>query len=75
VSATFSRFSIFAALLVCATVAFSQNAGRQEGSVEKVVANLPFGFQLRADEAIVVIGLTPPAAKFFSYTPYLLIQY
>ena len=26
-------------------------------------------FQLRPDEAIVVIGWTPPPAKFFSYTP------
>jgi hypothetical protein len=119
----FSRSCIFAALLVCATVAFSQN-----GSVEKFIANLPSGykavegsttnidsaamcckgvvpaawffnksapyvmfsvqnmyspdpqfqqlpiFQLRADEAIVVIGVTPPAAKFFSYTPYLLMR-
>jgi hypothetical protein len=31
-------------------------------------------FQLRADEAVVVIGRTPPAAKFFSYTPYLLTR-
>ncbi len=31
-------------------------------------------FQLRADEAIVVIGVTPPTAKFFSYTPYLLMR-
>jgi hypothetical protein len=31
-------------------------------------------FQLRADEAIVVIGRTPPVAKFFSYTPYLLTR-
>jgi hypothetical protein len=114
--------------LVAPGVAFSQNAGRQVGSVEKFIANLPVGytavegsaihidtakmccegvlptalffnrsapyvafsvqnmystlpqfrelpvFQLRADEAIVVIGRTPPAAKFFSYTPYLLTR-
>lgn len=28
-------------------------------------------FQLREDEAIVIIGVTPPPAKYFSYTPYL----
>ncbi len=28
-------------------------------------------FQLRPGEAIVLIGLTPPPAKYFSYTPYL----
>lgn len=114
--------------LVAPGVAFSQNAGRQEGAVEKFIANLPSGytavegsaihldtakmccdgvlptalffnksapyvafsvqnmrsplpqfrelpiFQLRADEAIVVVGWTPPAAKFFSYTPYLLTR-
>ena len=31
-------------------------------------------FQLRADEAIVVIGVTPPEARFFSYTPYLMTR-
>jgi hypothetical protein len=124
----FLRCCIFAPLLLCATVAFSQSAGRHEGSVEKFIANLPFGytavegsatnidtaklccdgvlptalffnksapyvafsvdnvysplpqfrelpiFQLRADQAIVAIGVTPPAAKFFSYTPYLLMR-
>jgi hypothetical protein len=28
-------------------------------------------FQLRQDESIVLIGLTPPPVKYFSYTPYL----
>jgi hypothetical protein len=28
-------------------------------------------FKLRPDEAIVLIGLTPPPVKYFSYTPYL----
>jgi len=28
-------------------------------------------FKLRPDEAIVMIGLTPPPVKYFSYTPYL----
>ena len=28
-------------------------------------------FQLREDEAIVVIGMTPPPEKYFSYTPFL----
>src|SRR5512142_256895 len=121
-SSSFSRMSILAALVVCATLAFSQ------GSVENFKANLPTGytavegspfnidtakmccegvlptavffnksapyvafsvqnvsspdpmfrefpiFQLRADEAIVVIGMTPPPAKFFSYMPYLLTR-
>ncbi len=32
---------------------------------------LPTVFQLRPDEAIVLIGLTPPPVKYFSYQPYL----
>ncbi len=28
-------------------------------------------FKLRPDEAIVLVGLTPPPSKYFSYTPYL----
>ena len=28
-------------------------------------------FQMRQDEAVVVIGLTPPPARYFSYTPFL----
>ena len=28
-------------------------------------------FQLGSEEAVVMIGLTPPPAKYFSYTPYL----
>ena len=31
-------------------------------------------FQLQPDEAIVLIGLTPPPAKYFSYTAYLFIR-
>lgn len=34
-------------------------------------AGLPWVFKLRPDEAIVVIARTPPAAKYFSYQPYL----
>lgn len=30
--------------------------------------------QLRADEAVVIIGVTPPEAKYFSYQPYLLTR-
>ncbi|MFT3698753.1 MAG: hypothetical protein QM831_36740 [Kofleriaceae bacterium] len=29
------------------------------------------GFRLRADEAIVFVGTTPPDAKYFGFTPYL----
>jgi hypothetical protein len=32
----------------------------------------PDAFRLQPDEAIVLIGLTPPPAKYFSYTPYLM---
>jgi hypothetical protein len=28
-------------------------------------------FQLGSEEAVVIVGLTPPPAKYFSYTPYL----
>jgi hypothetical protein len=37
-------------------------------SVEK--PQLQLNFQLRPDEAIVLIGLTPPTAKYFSFSPY-----
>jgi len=35
--------------------------------------NIPI-VQLRPDEALVVIGVTPPEAKYFSYQPYLLTR-
>jgi hypothetical protein len=124
----FFRLCLVAAVLVCATFAFSQSAGQSSGSVQNFIANLPSGytavegspinldtgrmccegyiptalffnksapyvafsvqnmyspdpmfrelpvFQLRPDEAIVVIGVTPPPAKFFSYMPYLLTR-
>ena len=108
-----------AALILCTSVAFSQQAG-QQGSIDEFTANLSsagfswaggslipldpaqlccagqlpgglyfnkvtpyFGvkippilaplpiFQLRPDEAVVVIGVTPPEAKYFSYQLYL----
>jgi hypothetical protein len=34
-------------------------------------ARLTRDFKLRQDEAIVLIGLTPPPVRYFSYTPYL----
>jgi hypothetical protein len=33
--------------------------------------NLTMDFRLRQDEAIIILGLTPPKSKFFSYVPYL----
>lgn len=33
---------------------------------------VPYAFQLRADEAVVFIGVTPPPVAYFSYQPYLL---
>ena len=33
---------------------------------------IPYAFQLRADEAVVFIGVTPPPVAYFSYQPYLL---
>ena len=58
---------------------FNKSAPYVAFSVDNVYSPLPEFrqlpiFQLRADEAIVVIGLTPPTAKFFSYTPYLLTR-
>ena len=32
---------------------------------------LSTNFQLRPDEAVVLVGQTPPAARYFSYTPYI----
>ncbi len=121
------RFCVVVAMFVCATFSFSQNAGKNPGSVDKFIANLPgytifegsafqidtarmccetklptalffnkapyvaFSvkdvqshldqfqdlpiFQLGVDEAIVVIGVTPPEAKFFNYLPFLLARY
>lgn len=36
---------------------------------------IPYTFQLRPDEAIVFIGVTPPPVTFFSYQPYLLNKF
>jgi hypothetical protein len=36
---------------------------------------IPYAFQLRADEAIVFIGVTPPPVTYFSYQPYLLNKF
>lgn len=46
------------------------------GDLESPIAafrNLPI-LQLKADEAVVLIGVTPPEAKYFSYQPYLLTR-
>lgn len=58
---------------------FNRSAPYVAFSVQNVHSPLPQFrelpiFQLRADEAIVVLGLTPPEAKYFSYTPYLLAR-
>ena len=58
---------------------FNRSAPYVAFSVQNMYSPLPQFrelpvFQLRADEAIVVIGRTPPVAKFFSYTPYLLTR-
>lgn len=36
---------------------------------------IPYVFQLRPDEAIVLIGVTPPPETYFSYQPYLLDKF
>jgi len=36
---------------------------------------IPYTFQLRPDEAIVFIGVTPPPVTYFSYQPYLLNKF
>jgi len=119
-SVKFFRLSAVAALILCASVAFSQPAAQHQGSITRFTANLksaglgwaegsmvqldpaklccegklPWGmyfnkvtpyiavkipsidaplpvFQLRPDEAVVVIGVTPPEAEYFSYQLYL----
>jgi len=40
------------------------------GDVEEVVGELPI-FRLAPDEAIVLVGTTPPTARYFSYQVYL----
>jgi hypothetical protein len=39
------------------------------------ITQIPYTFQLRPDEAIVFIGVTPPPVTYFSYQPYLLNKY
>lgn len=39
------------------------------------ITKIPYTFQLRPDEAIVFIGVTPPPVTYFSYQPYLLNKY
>lgn len=34
-------------------------------------SNLSMRFRMRSDEAIVIIGISPPKSRFFSYIPYL----
>jgi hypothetical protein len=36
---------------------------------------IPYAFQLRADEAIVFIGVTPPPVTYFAYQPYLVNKF
>jgi hypothetical protein len=36
---------------------------------------VPYSFQLRPDEAIVFIGVTPPPVTYFSYQPFLLNKF
>jgi hypothetical protein len=38
-------------------------------------SQIPYTFQLRPDEAIVFIGVTPPPVTYFSYQPYLLTKH
>jgi hypothetical protein len=119
-SIRFFRLSAVAALILCSSLAFSQQAAQHQGSIARFTANLgrvglgwaegsmvqldpaklccegnlPWGmyfnkvtpyiavkippidvplpvFQLRPDEAVVVIGVTPPEAEYFSYQLYL----
>jgi len=37
-------------------------------------SNLSTNFRMRSDEAIVIIGITPPKSKFFSYIPYMFFR-
>jgi len=119
-SVKFFRLSAVAALILCTSLAFSQQAAQHQGSIARFTAklssfglgwaegsmvqldpaqlccegNLPWGmyfnkvtpyiavqipgidaplpvFQLRSDEAVVVIGVTPPEAEYFGYQLYL----
>ncbi len=119
-SVKFFRLSAVAALILCSTLAFSQETPNHQGSIERFTANissaglgvkegsmvqldpaqlccagkLPWGmyfnkltpyiavkippieaplpvFLLRPDEAVVVIGVTPPEVEYFSYQLYL----
>ena len=39
--------------------------------VPRTPAGMSPVWRLRPDEAVVYLGKTPPAAKYFSYTPYI----
>jgi hypothetical protein len=58
---------------------FNKSAPYVAFSVQNLRSTLPQFqelplFQLRADEAVVIVGVTPPTAKFFSYMPYLMTR-
>lgn len=50
---------------------YANNEPYVQVSVPNSAGQLSTDFQLRPDEAIVLIGLTPPPARYFSYGPYL----
>ena len=45
------------------------------GEGQTVGKSIPWTFQLRPDEAIVLIGQTPPPVSYFSYRSYLMTRY
>jgi hypothetical protein len=51
-------------------VAFSVPSGPAQTSPTPA----PWLFRLRPDEAIVVVGRTPPSARYFSYTPWVFVK-
>lgn len=50
---------------------YANNEPYVQVQVPNAAGQLGASFQLRPDEAVVLIGLTPPPARYFSYGPYL----
>lgn len=59
-------------------VAYLPNAPDQSPEVINTLYDPTTGlapsFRLRADEAVALVGVTPPKSAYFSYTPYLLMR-
>jgi len=61
---------------------FANNAGAPykvtvvpQAPDQTVPSSLPWGYRLRPDEALVLVGRTPPRAAYFSYQTFVAVRY